>query len=324
MRVSGNVLVDAAGHALVLHGVNRSGTEYACEQGWGIFDGPNDKASALAIRSWAANAVRVPLNEDCWLGINGVPPEYGGANYINAIAGYVNMLTANGLYAILDLHWSAPGATLASGQQPMPDRDHSPAFWRSVASTFKGNAAVIFDLFNEPYPDGSANSVAAWNCWKNGGMCSGVGYRAAGMQQLVTTVRDTGATNVIMLGGVQYADALSSWLAYEPTDPLGQTAASFHTYNFNPCDTPSCWDSVIAPLARSVPIITGEFGEMDTAGTFMTQWMDWSDPNGISYLAWTWDTWGCGGGGILISNYNGTPCAGDGTAYKQHLLSLSS
>src|SRR2546422_3166294 len=51
-----------------LRGVNRSGTEYACAQGWGMFDGPSDSASVQAIASWKANVVRVPLNETCWLG----------------------------------------------------------------------------------------------------------------------------------------------------------------------------------------------------------------------------------------------------------------
>ena len=85
LHVSGNRLLDARGHVVHLHGVNRSGTEYACIQGWGIFDGPSDSASVAAIASWHANIVRVPVNEDCWLGINGVKPAYAGRNYIRAI-----------------------------------------------------------------------------------------------------------------------------------------------------------------------------------------------------------------------------------------------
>ena len=323
IRVSGNHLVDGSEATVVLRGVDRSGTEYACVQGWGLFDGPNDAASLQAIRSWKTDAVRVPLNEDCWLGINGVAAAYSGANYRTAIINYVNLLNENGLYAILDLHWTAPGTTKATGQEPMPDQDHSPAFWTSVASTFKNNHAVIFDLFNEPYPDNTGDSPAAWSCWKSGGTCSGVSYQAAGMQELVTSVRNSGATNVIMLGGVQYANTLDSWRAYEPSDPLGQTAASFHNYNFNACSNTTCWNSVIAPLARAVPVITGEFGENDTAGTFMTSWMNWADAAGVSYLAWTWDTWGCSGGNVLITDYAGTPCANDGTVYRQHLQSLT-
>jgi len=84
IRVLGNRLVDGNGAPIQLRGVNRSGTEYACVQGLGIFDGPSNAASVKAIASWRVNIVRVPLNEDCWLGINGVDPQYGGAAYRKA------------------------------------------------------------------------------------------------------------------------------------------------------------------------------------------------------------------------------------------------
>src|SRR5689334_9557236 len=128
LHVSGNHLVDASGSTVRLLGVNRSGAEFACIQGWGIFDGPVDDASIAAIASWHVNAVRMPLNEDCWLGINGVDPAYGGAAYKQAIKGLVSRIHAHGMYAVLDLHWNAPGTTAATGQQRMPDADHAPRF----------------------------------------------------------------------------------------------------------------------------------------------------------------------------------------------------
>lgn len=33
-------------------------------------------------------------------------------------------------------------------QDQMADQDHSPAFWTSVASTFRGKQAVLFDVFS--------------------------------------------------------------------------------------------------------------------------------------------------------------------------------
>src|ERR1700737_3360223 len=96
--VSGNHLVDGNGATVRLLGVNRSGTEYACIQGWGIFDGPNDATSVAAMASWPINAVRIPLNEDCWLDINGVNPAYAGATYQAAVQSYVNLLHQHGLY----------------------------------------------------------------------------------------------------------------------------------------------------------------------------------------------------------------------------------
>ena len=35
----------------------------------------------------------------------------------------------------------------------MPDAQYAPTFWTGVANAFKGNNAVVFDLFNEPYPE---------------------------------------------------------------------------------------------------------------------------------------------------------------------------
>ena len=104
---------------MTLRGVNRSGTEFACvnEGGFGFSLGPIDQAAVDAIKSWRANVVRLPLNEQCWLGINGINPAYSGANYRTAIAAYVDLLNRSGLYVILDLHWSAPGEELATLDQ---------------------------------------------------------------------------------------------------------------------------------------------------------------------------------------------------------------
>jgi hypothetical protein len=111
VRVSGNRLVDGNGDPVRLLGVNRSGTEYACIQGWGIFDGPSGDGSIAAMKSWKIDAVRVPLNEDCWLDINGVADRYGGKSYRHAIAAFVGRLHDAHLVPTLELHWSAPGHT---------------------------------------------------------------------------------------------------------------------------------------------------------------------------------------------------------------------
>ena len=331
VTVSGNGLVDGNGKPLRLLGVDRSGTEYACIQGWGIFDGPNDAASVQAIASWKANAVRVPLNEDCWLGINGVPAQYGGANYQQAIAQYVSLLNQNGLVAILDLHWAAPGTTPATGQLPMPDQDHALTFWSQVAGAYKNNPSVVFDLFNEPYPDNNQDTPAAWACVRDGGSaCTGLlidqngqslSYQAAGMQAMLNAVRAAGARNVVMVGGPQYSGTLTRWLAYRPSDPLNQVAASWHSYNFGGCTTQSCWDTNVAPTMASVPLVTGEIGENDCGTGYVTPLMNWLDQHGGSYLAWTWDTWDCSSGPALITDYSGTPTA-YGAGVKAHLQAV--
>ena len=113
VAVSGNRIVNGSGETVRLLGVNRSGAEYACLGGGHIFDGPTDGASVRAMLAWRVDAVRVPLNEDCWLGINGVSGAVSGTAYQHAIERYVQTLESYGLVAILDLHWAAPGKYVA-------------------------------------------------------------------------------------------------------------------------------------------------------------------------------------------------------------------
>jgi endoglucanase len=332
LHVSGNKLENASGTQVVLHGINRSGAEYSCVNGTGVFDGPVDQASITAMKTWDVNAVRVPLNEACWNGESYVNSSFAGANYQNAVKAYVNLLNSNGLDVILDLHWtdgvytgSSSGCSSVEAicQKPMPDAAQAIPFWTSVANAFKGNNAVVFDLFNEPYASRATGSTASgWTCWLSGGTCPGIGYQVAGMQSMVNAVRSTGASNVLMLGGEEYANDLSSWLANEPTDPDHDLVASFDDYNFNACVTTSCWNSTIAPVIASVPVVAGEIGENDCASGFISTLMAWLDSEHTSYLAWAWNAdFACTSGPGLITDYTGTPTA-YGAGYKSHLLSL--
>ena len=327
LRVAGNELVygPGAGTPVQLRGVSRSGSEYACIQGWGFFDSPDPDridtpAMIGAMLRWDIDIVRVPLNEDCWLGVN--PAGRSGAPYRAIIERYVAALNAAHLFVILDLHWAAPGSVAAAGQLPMADAGHAPAFWRSVARTFRSDHDLIFDLFNEPYG-------ISWSCWLHGceiPASAGVpAYRAAGMQQLVDAVRSTGATQPLALGGEDYASDLSQWLAHEPHDPRHQLIASEHNYGgLSPCGG-SCRMAVLA-THRRVPVLFGELGETDCAGGYIDSMMRFADAHRIGYLAWAWDAtspggWSCGGGPSLITSYAGTPTP-YGSAYRSHLLEL--
>ncbi|MFF4841046.1 cellulose binding domain-containing protein [Streptomyces collinus] len=332
LHVSGTQLVDSAGRTRRLLGVNRSGGEFMCVQGRGIWDGPVDDAAIKAIADWKANAVRIPLNEECWLGLSHIKPEYGGAHYINAVKDLVTHVEAHGLTPILDLHWTYGQYTgnsagcsdvHASCQKPMPDMQYSPSFWSSVAGIFKDDKAAVFDLFNEPYPDRATSSTTdAWKCWRDGGTCPGISYEVAGMQDLVDSIRGAGARNVIMAGGLAYSNDLSQWLTYRPTDPAGDLAAAYHVYNFNTCANESCWNSTLAPVAAQAPLVAGEIGENTCSHGFVDQVMKWFDDHALSYLGWTWNTWDCSSGPSLITGYDGTPTA-YGTGLRDHLRALN-
>jgi endoglucanase len=320
LRVQGNQLVDGSGNVVRLFGVNRSGTEYAAIQGWGFHasDFPSDVRTVRHIASWHANAIRVPLNEHSWLALNGAPAAYSGPAYQAAIREWVDTITGEGLYAVLELHWTGAGMTLATGQQPMPNRDHSIDFWREVATEYKDHSLVIFDLFNEPYPDNNQDTAEAWRCLRDGGTCRGMSFQVAGMQELVDTVRGTGASNLILVGGLQYSNTLTRWLEYAPHDPAGNLAAKWHSYDFNWHVTPDAWDRTVAPVAREVPLVATEVGG---STTYMTTLLNWLDQREASYLAWTWNIWGSAHD--LIVDADGTPSAPYGEMFKSHLAEVA-
>ena len=311
-KVTGNELVDSEGQPIRLLGVDFSGAEYACIEDLGIFAGPTDKHAVAAMASWDINVVRLPLNEDCWLGINGAPERYSGARYRAAIQQLVVQLNNAGLYVIMDLHWNAPGTAQAIGQQPMADLDHAPAFWSSVARAFAGDPAVIFDLYNEPHD-------ISWQCWRDGCVLP-EGWRAAGMQALVDAVRSTGAGQPIIAAGVDWGNDLSSWLQFRPHDPANQLVAGLHVYNDLHCATITCWNYDVKPLARTVPVVVGELGDKACSSAFVRSFMNWADSVDVSYLGWSWNPSGCAGPG-LISSWDGQPTA-YGAVMREHFVGL--
>ncbi len=273
--------------SVTLHGVNRSSFEYACVQWGATHEGPIDANAIAAMVAWRINAVRVPLNSSCWL---------ARADYRRDVLGYVQRLHAAGLYVILDLHWDH------GGQSTLPDPRLAPRFWSSVARALRSDHRVLFDLYNEPHD-------VTWQAWH------------ASMQRLVDAVRATGSRVPLMVGGLAWANDLTGWLAHEPRDPAHQLVASFHLYNFNQCSTEQCWNLQVAPVAAKVPVVTGELGEDDCGHGFIDRYMPWADAHGISYLAWTWNTWDCKSGPALIMSWDGTPTP-FGAGYRAHLAQL--
>jgi hypothetical protein len=323
IKVAGNDFVNSAGQILHLVGINNMNM-VACPNN--TADDPSAVAHVALIAVWKANVVRIPMDEDCWLGINGAVNS--GATYQTTILNYVTALHNNNMYAILCLCGVAP-STIQSTIYPvemLPDSDHSPAFWSSVAAAFKNDPGVIFDVYGEP---NGLGGTAGWNCWISGGDSCGldsthsIGYRSSGAQTLINDIRAAGATTQpILVAGLNYAEDMSRWLEFKPTDPSNSIAASYHIYDTYGC-APSCYTGVLLPiLAANYPVVTSEFGEFDCAGGFVTPYMNWADQNNVQYLAWAWNKFSCTRGPSLLSDYDGTTTA-YGAAIKTHLQAIA-
>jgi endoglucanase len=342
LTVVGNQLIDGrSNQVFVARGVNWPSFEYACKDGYGYSNSANrrtvgpDLAGARLITTWHVNTVRLPLNQDCWLGDDKLPKFGRASGYRKAVRKWVSILHRVGFAVVLDLHWNGPDGIVANGQRAMAD-DRSDDFWRSVARTFKSDRSMIFDVVNEPYSRyGDMGLVfdLTWDCWRNGGCnaprahilqpLDGNTYPTIGMQAMVDAIRSTGATQPIVLSGRDFANDVSGWLAHRPAD--GQLIAGWHNYSHQPCHTQPCWDATVAPVAAQVPVIVGEFGQDSCTSRHNKDFMDWADQRGIGYLVWAW--WvlpdrRCSTHAAL-ADVKGHARAPNGTAFKRHLSRLA-
>lgn len=355
IRVQGNHFIDANSMPIQLRGVNVGDLGFVAAQGWDPADPwGGDAPNFSAIKTWKSNVVRFPLNEASWLGYTCVDATGAsrdpdpGHNYQATVAKAVSNATAAGMYVILDLHWSAPKNFCPLAQNPMADSDNSIDFWTSIAGTFKSYPNVMFELFNEPYFYWLTSGETDWNVLMNGGTITayvtgdGSEYTAnytwqtAGMQQMLDAVRKTGATNVVLVGGVSWSQDLSQWVAHMPTDPQKQIAAVWHAYpNSGTVGDPQAalpkYGSVAYAWTKSVltagyPVFITEFGDHNAAGTigspFASNLLPWADANGASYTGWTWDPWG-ESDNVLIKDHTGTPTDGYGVYTKAHYLCVA-
>ncbi len=251
ITILGNRFVNQAGSPVVLRGVNTEGTMEDCAQpGAGFFADttirpadfpktPLDASTEIdALRAWGVNMVRVNLNEQCWLGTNGVPastsqtsqdgqryPVPAGDRYdkaVNAymyqIGSYVEALNDAGIYVELDLMLNAPGSELITGspptENPLPDSS-SVQFWKSVASYFDLDGGVILDVFNEPYPPNGLvdyDDATGWGCTLNG--CAVPDYSMENPRKFKT------GTPSSSYAGVGMAQLIDDIREYNSTAPL--------------------------------------------------------------------------------------------------------
>jgi hypothetical protein len=357
-----------------LRGVSISGLEQTAIQGWNPSypwgaAALGEMPDFVKLKSWGINAVRLPLNEASWMGLTCRDTGGGGSvvsggtktqdapgalvkadpggNYAATVKASVAAASAAGLYVIIDLHWTAPADACPMAQNAMADVDHSIAFWSQIAGTFGSYTNVIFELFNEPFleqtslfghspwPDllNGGGTLSSYLTGGNPGVAN-LNWHNAGMQQMLDAVRATGATNVVLTSGLDYAKDLSRWLEYRPKDPLQQLGASWHAYPAygtafgspaysQPNHAPKVWAQLQEILEAGYPVVITEYGDRNAPGTasapFASRLLPWADANGVGYLGWTWNPWQ-NPDDVLIRNADGEPTPGYGAYVKAHYL----
>ena len=298
--VVGNRIIGPNGRPFLVHGVDRPSLE------WDPSGDHLSLADFQHMAAWGANAVRISLNQDFWL--------RGSCAYDQGYAARVRRVVrwaqeAGITIVILDLHLSDRGGdqgtwacAVKPAQQPMADRN-SLTFWQQVATTFRGNPRVWFELYNEPHD-------VSWSIWRNGGTVPAQGgtpsWRAAGMQQLYQAVRATGARNIVLAGGLNWAGDLTGL----PTWQLDgyNIAYTVHSYfgGQGDADPVPLWRVRFGFAAARYPLVATEFGTYNCTATYEQNFIAYANQIGMGWTAWAWYPGGCGFPS-LIENWSATP-----------------
>ena len=121
---------------------------------------------------------------------------------------------------------------------------------------------MIFDLYNEPHD-------VSWDVWRDGGEVHEKAFRgnpaktyeAIGMQALLETVRGTGAKNLVVAGGLNWAYDMSGFVGGKTLSDPGGNGVLYanHAYPFKG-DNVEQWIAKLERAARQIPVIVSEFG----------------------------------------------------------------
>jgi aryl-phospho-beta-D-glucosidase BglC (GH1 family) len=321
-------LVDNHGQPVRLRGVNCAGMEFSDDGQGHIL-----QTVQVAVTGWKANFIRLPLSQDRWFG-RAPGQNDGGAAYRALVGQVVDFCSEHGVHILLDLHWSDAGQWgRYIGQHDLPD-SNSVLFWKNLASSYAGNPAVLFDLYNEP-------SRITWDQWSRGGPITesdkkagwSVSYQAVGLQEILDAIRSKGARNVAVAGGINWSYETDGILhGHALRDPNGDGVVYAnhpypHAFQGFARETIQQWAGRIGALAAKYPVLVTEFGSMESRWPFPagSNYNDerWNremiaalDAHGWSWSAWDFHptAWPC-----LISDWNYTPTPHFGVWVKQAL-----
>ncbi|HLW00803.1 MAG TPA: cellulase family glycosylhydrolase [Ktedonobacterales bacterium] len=320
LHVSGTQIVNASGQPVTLLGASHSSLEFLCSG-----DNHFQLADFQAMRSWGMNVVRIPLSSEFWAN-----PHNDCPNYHLTVTSAVANAEAAGMYVILDLQWDAPlnlpsDVTGGGGQYPMPDTGKDLTFWQDLATIYRSDPGVIFDLFGEPHD-------VSWDTWYNGGTVNTIIYKGAtleggqgvyqaiGMRDLAARVRAIAPDNLILISGLDWGYDLSNVVQnYQIQVP--NILYSTHPFDHGR-EEPGDWPGAFGRASAQIPVIAAEFGSYSCQTGYISTAISYFESHHMSWIAWGWDIAPCSTPS-LIKDWSGTPIAPYGSYIRQQMLATA-
>ena len=285
LATSGNrIVIAATGEPILLRGVNRSGLEWAepDEDGFCSAAGISRAEIEFIVKVWGCNIVRLPLNQD-WA-LNG-RREHSADDYLKDLDRLVRWASRAGAYTLLDLQWLDADRAFGGNRNfvaPLPNLQ-SCDFWHLLATRYRDEPAVLYDIFNEPHDclsddphplireDGSLYplshrrvTAAEWHPWA---------------LTLIDVVRSTHPEALIFVSGINWGFDLRGM-------PLNRANLVYSTHVYR--NKGSQWGEVFGNLAVTEPVFAGEWGGRAEDREWGRSLVRYFDALGIGWTAWSW------------------------------------
>jgi hypothetical protein len=299
LHTSGTQLRDARG-PLVLQGIHR----VALEGGMGSTTGQNLTAADLAeVKRWGGNVVRLSVSSAFWLRTDC----HYDHDYRADVAAAVKAVTDQRMVALVDLHTNTLTGCGQVARQLMADST-ALQFWKEVATAFRANPLVAFDLYNEPHDISD-------QVWLSGGpvrSADGTLFRAAGMQQMYDVVRAAGATNLVVVSGNTYGSRLPALRVHGVDVVYG-----VHAYTCPASTESGCAADRFEPgpilgswVGADIPVMVTEFGwPSGESGRYVRNVIAFAREQAWGWIAFAWD-------GRADGRFTLLSTAGPGTTYE--------
>jgi uncharacterized protein (TIGR03437 family) len=278
LRVEGPAIVDSTGAKIQLRGVQFPVWDRAVAPALLRLDPriPSAYAFRMLVQRWNVNTVRIPVP------VSAAP---GEDTFWQPLESTVASARAEGLVVIL---------TAVQVPSRVPDTDTA-VFWKECARRLRHDTGVIFSLLDAPDPtlipnyDSGRRRPEDWEFWLRGG-ATRTGETALGMQDLVASIRETGATNLIAAPAwddrFEFQGLEPRWFVNDP----GIIYESRATYDHGIMEKD--WEQNFGFLRTRVPVYagswkahSGETSDPSALQTLMFQTLAWFDANAISWTA---------------------------------------
>jgi hypothetical protein len=184
--------------------------------------------------AWGANFIRLGLQND---------PKGSDAAYFASLKEVIQHASSRGIYTLMSI-WIDP--TKDGNDLPTAA---TKSRWQTLATTFAAEPRVLFGITNEPV---GASDEAVWNAMND---------TARVIREAETTAG--GKQHIVVVQGTQN---FGRQLAYYTTHPITAGGGANIAYETHIYDPPSEFDALLVTPSKTLPVILGEFGPVNTGG----------------------------------------------------------